>query len=86
MKKIISILLILLLSTFVFDSALAQKRKKKATTKAKKTSVTKKKISTTKTKPTTNSADAEMAVVTREGLSDTTGNRTVIITSSFKPS
>ncbi|MBX9780185.1 MAG: hypothetical protein K2X26_07555 [Chitinophagaceae bacterium] len=96
MKKIISILLILLLSTLVFDSALAQKRKKKTTTKAKKTTLTKKKstaqkqvakkISTAKTKSSTNSADAEMAIVTREGLSDTTGNRTVIITSSFKPS
>ncbi|MBX9735088.1 MAG: hypothetical protein K2X37_13605 [Chitinophagaceae bacterium] len=96
MKKIISLLLILLLSTFVFDSAMAQKRKKKTVTKARKTNTTKKtasakkpnakKTATSKIKLSTNNADAEMAIVTREGLSDTTGSRTVIITSAFKPS
>jgi hypothetical protein len=91
MKKIIAIVLVLLLTIFVVDTAYAQKKKGKKTAKAKKTAVAKKKtttkkISSTKKKTDNNNADTEMAIITRDGLADTTGNRTVIITSAFKPS
>ncbi|MEN9599535.1 MAG: hypothetical protein RL596_1854 [Bacteroidota bacterium] len=91
MKKIISIVLVLLLTIFVVETVHAQKKKKKKITNTKKTATVEKKTTNKKSTPTkqsinNNSADTEMAIITRDGLADTTGNRTVIITSAFKPS